>query len=78
MGQKNNVMLEYLKDSRRFADVFNGYFGGGEQIIDAGYLRDVSEKLNGSIAKNPKTGAVCIFGRNSVNCTGLWQGKMIK
>ena len=37
--------------------MFNGYFGGGEQIIDAGYLRDVSEKLNGSIAKNPKTGA---------------------
>ena len=56
MGQKNNVMLEYLKDSRRFADVFNGYFGGGEQIIDAVYLRDVSDKLNGSLAKNPKTG----------------------
>lgn len=56
MGQKNNVMLEYLKDSRRFADVFNGYFGGGKRLIDAGYLRDVSGKLNGSLAKNPKTG----------------------
>lgn len=56
MGQKNNVMLEYLKDSRRFADVFNGYFGGGEPVIDADYLQDISEKMNGSIAKNPKNG----------------------
>ena len=33
MGQKNNVMLEYLRDSRRFADLFNGYFCRGEQIL---------------------------------------------
>ena len=56
MGQKNNVMLEYLCDSRRFADVFNGYFGGGRQIVDANYLQDVNGKLNGSLTKNPKTG----------------------
>lgn len=56
MGQKNNVILEYLSDSRRFADVFNGYFGEGKQVIDAVYLRDVNGKLNGSIAKNPNTG----------------------
>jgi hypothetical protein len=56
MGEKNNAILEYLDNPRRFADVFNGFFGKGEMIIDPKYLREGSEKLDGSLAENPDTG----------------------
>ena len=57
MGKKNNAILKYLDNPRRFADVFNGFFGKGEMIIDPRYLREGNEKLDGPIARNPKTGA---------------------
>ena len=56
MGKKNNAILEYLDNPRRFADVFNGFFGKGEMIINPKYLREGNEKLDVSIAENPGTG----------------------
>ena len=46
MGKKNNAILKYLDNPRRFADVFNGFFGGGEMIIDPRYLREGNEKIS--------------------------------
>ena len=33
MGRKNDVVLEYLKDTARFADLYNGGCFGGEQVV---------------------------------------------
>lgn len=40
MGKENDLMLEYLRDNRRFADLFNvGLFGGG-QVVKATELEE--------------------------------------
>lgn len=43
MGKQNNVMLDYLRDNRRFADLFNGGLFAGEQVISSSDLVDASE-----------------------------------
>lgn len=43
MGRKNDVVLEYLKDRTRFADLYNGGCFGGEQIVTAEELLEGSE-----------------------------------
>ncbi len=45
MGKKNNVLLDYLNEPRRFADIFNGYFGKGEQIFDPKYIKEADSKI---------------------------------
>lgn len=43
MGKENDLMLEYLRDNRRFADLFNvGLFGGG-QVVKATELEEAGE-----------------------------------
>ena len=56
MGQKNNVLVDYLKDPDRFADVFNGVIGNGKMIIDPKYLEEADPKYDGPIAVSPETG----------------------
>ena len=55
MGKKNNAMLDYLENNRRFADIFNGFFGKGKEIVDPQYLSEGNEKLEGSLVKNLHT-----------------------
>ena len=43
MGKENDVMLEYLEDNERFADLFNGDFFQGEQVVRAEELSEGSE-----------------------------------
>ena len=43
MGKENDAMLEYLEDSGRFADVFNGCCFNGARVILADQLTEGSE-----------------------------------
>ncbi|MBR6684483.1 MAG: hypothetical protein IKL38_09070, partial [Firmicutes bacterium] len=43
MGKENDLMLDYLRDNRRFADLFNAGLFGGETIINAADLQEGSE-----------------------------------
>lgn len=56
MGKQNNVLRHYFRDKRRFADVFNGVFCRGRQIIKPEYLSDASEVYAESEAEKPATG----------------------
>ena len=44
MGVKDQALLEYLKDTKRFADLVNGTMFGGRQIIDPQYLTEIQRK----------------------------------
>lgn len=33
MGNENNVILEFLRDNRRFADLFNGGLFGSDRLV---------------------------------------------
>ncbi len=48
MGLKDNVTKEYMKDNRRFADVFNSFVYEGDQVIKPESLQeqDTTELLN--------------------------------
>lgn len=43
MGKQKNVMLDYLRDNRRFADLFNGGLFAGRQVISSSDLVEASE-----------------------------------
>ena len=43
MGEKNDVILRYLEDNARFADLMNGAVFGGIQAVDPEQLEDASE-----------------------------------
>ena len=43
MGKQKNVMLDYLRDNRRFADLFNGGLFAGEQVISSSDFMDASD-----------------------------------
>lgn len=43
MGAENDMMLDYLRDNKRFADLFNGGLFGGEQVVDACNLQEAGE-----------------------------------
>lgn len=51
MGVKDQGLQEYLKDNERFADFVNGTIFGGEQIIEAHYLKEVQRKKRVSYKK---------------------------
>ena len=55
MGEINNAMNEYMSDSARFADFFNGVMFAGEEVIKPEQLSDASEKYDQNIVINPKT-----------------------
>lgn len=44
MGKIDLLLFDYFQDNQRFADLFNTVCFGGKPIIDAGKLRDASEK----------------------------------
>ena len=48
MGLKDNVTKEYMKDNRRFADMFNSFMYEGEQVIkpESLQMQDTTEILN--------------------------------
>ena len=48
MGLKDNVTKEYMKDNRRFADVFNSFVYEGDQVIRPESLQeqDTTELFN--------------------------------
>ena len=43
MGEVNDVLMDYLRDNTRFADLFNGTLFGGESVIRAEELFEGSE-----------------------------------
>ena len=43
MGLENDVLLSYLEDNARFADLFNCFYFGGEQIVKPRDLKEASE-----------------------------------
>ena len=43
MGEVNDVLMDYLRDNVRFADLFNGALFGGERVIKADELFEGSE-----------------------------------
>ena len=51
MGKPDTVMQSYLSDRERFADLFNGVFFQGEQVIRACDLQEASERY-GDTAKH--------------------------
>ena len=60
MGKENDLMLDYLRDNQRFADLFNGSLFGGETIINAADLQEGSE--NYIEHKRESTSATAISG----------------
>lgn len=48
MGKVDTVMKNYLQDKARFADLFNGVFFGGRQVILPQELSEASESYVGS------------------------------
>lgn len=47
MGKDNDIICSYLGDNERFADLFNGSFFGGRQIVKHGDLMEASEVYTG-------------------------------
>lgn len=43
MGKENDVMMEYLQDNQRFADLFNGSFFQGKEVVKPEELTEASE-----------------------------------
>lgn len=43
MGRENDLMLDYLRDNRRFADLFNGGLFAGAQVVNACDLEEAGE-----------------------------------
>ena len=43
MGKENDAMLEFLRDDRRFADLFNGGLFAGENVVEAAKLQEAGE-----------------------------------
>ena len=43
MGKENNLMVEYLRDNHRFADLFNGGLFAGKCVVKADELESTSE-----------------------------------
>lgn len=46
MGKPDTVMRNYLTDKRRFADLFNGVFFQGKQVIHSEDLQEASERYS--------------------------------
>ncbi|MCR5119423.1 MAG: hypothetical protein K6B44_07365 [Lachnospiraceae bacterium] len=42
MGKKNNVIINYLSDKARFADMINAELYGGRQVIKPDGLTEIS------------------------------------
>ena len=51
MGKENNVILSYLEDNERFADVFNCFYFGGREVIKPQELIEASEVYVAETAK---------------------------
>ena len=49
MGKENDILCSYLEDNERFADLFNGSFFGGEQVVRPEDLQEASEVYSGSL-----------------------------
>ena len=43
MGKENDVMVDYLREDRRFADLFNGSVFGGECVVNSEELQEAGE-----------------------------------
>lgn len=57
MGKMNNCLNHYLRNKRRFADLYNGIYFRGKQLIEPDNLTDSSEVYVESECDNPETGA---------------------
>ena len=45
MGKENDLMLDYLRDNQRFADLFNGGLFAGKQVVNADDLMEAHTNL---------------------------------
>ena len=55
MGKSNNVWKRYFRNKRRLADLFNGIYFQGEDVIKAEQLEDATEVYVAADAENPGT-----------------------
>lgn len=56
MGKINNSLNHYLRNKRRFADLYNGVYFRGKQLILPDNLTDSSENYEESESNKPETG----------------------
>lgn len=52
MGKKNDIVLDFLSDSKVFASLFNGYLFDGEQIIQPDALKEIDRKVQVFLTSN--------------------------
>lgn len=52
MGKRNNVWKRYFRNKRRLADLFNGIYFQGEDVIKAEQLEDATEVYVAPDAEN--------------------------
>ncbi len=88
MGEVNDVLMDYLRDNTRFADLFNGALFGGENVIRAEELFEGSEVsvegLSGGEAwetageglfrEETRKAAWPEDGGSGTGCGGSWKG----
>lgn len=55
MGKLNNCLNHYLRNKRRFADLYNGVFFRGKQLINPEHLTDSSENYEESEGEKSET-----------------------
>ena len=55
MGKENDLLLDYLRDNERFADLFNGSLFAGKQIITACDLQEAGENYTEYQRENVST-----------------------
>lgn len=55
MGKENNILCNYLNDRERFADLFNGSFFGGRQVVKPGDLMEMSGVYTGQTPNGTHT-----------------------
>lgn len=58
MGKENDMICSYLDDSERFADLFNGIFFEGEQVVKSGDLMEASGVYTGRRSDSETFGRV--------------------
>ena len=76
MGKENDVMLSYLEDNERFADLFNYAYFEGKQVVQPQDLEEASERYSNYRAD--KSGKKSTSGRMRDIKKRLKSGKELK
>ena len=74
MGKENDMMLEYLRDNQRFADLFNGGLFAGKQVVNADDLVEAGESYTedrGGNASEAGLSEIAVTNTSCVNTSDL-------